>query len=486
MGLWHDKLGLWVSPYYIDELAWARLRLYDNTAGALKVGFSARIGGHIDLPAYLSEGASLFSHYSLHPLLLKALKNQGLTRPTPVQEATIPLAMDYVDLQVNAETGTGKTLAYLVPMIQHMLSCANPGDGTRALVLVPTRELGQQVAKVAEALTKLTRLSVVMISGGEPIKAQREALMEGADIVVATTGRLLEHVEKGTVDFETLEMLVLDEADRMLDMGFSDEVLQIAAACNEQRQTLLFSATLNNKWLPSIAAKVLREPETVDASMMAAQLPPIREQLVLSDENEHKQKQVLWLLENETYDKALVFTNSRTQADKLASILVQNQQRVSVLHGEMDPSKRKRVMEWVHEGRIQILIATELAARGLDIDGIDLVVNFELPRRGDLYIHRIGRTGRAGKEGLAVSLVNSNEWNTAEGIQRYLKREFEPRILPGLDARFSGVVKARGMKKKEKKKAKAPKVKVRLRDKKNVGKRRAPATKKDKPSDSNS
>lgn len=427
----------------------------------------------------------MFAHFSLHPLLLKALNDQGLQRPTPVQQAAIPLALDYVDLQVSAETGTGKTLAYLVPIVQHLLSHANPGEGTRALILVPTRELAQQVEQVAKALTQFTRLSVVMVSGGEPIKAQGEVLQGGADIIVATTGRLLEHLETHNVDLAGLEVLVLDEADRMLDMGFSSDVLTIAAASNPQRQTLLFSATMNNKSLPTVAAKVMREPEYIDASNLVAQTPSIREQIVLSDEKEHKQQQVLWLLQNEPYDIALVFTNSRDQADKLCSVLTQHRQRVSVLHGEMEPSRRKRVMELVREGKIRVLIATELAARGLDIDGIDLVINFDMARRGDQYIHRIGRTGRAGEEGLAVSLVNTHEWNTAEGIQRYLKRKFERRVLPGLEARFAGPKKSKSgaKKKKTEKKSEKVKVKKRRRDTENVGKRRVPVAQKDKSSD---
>lgn len=427
----------------------------------------------------------MFTHFSLHPLLIKALNEQGLKQPTPVQEAAIPLALDAVDLQVTAETGTGKTLAYLVPTIQHLLSQANPDEGTRALILVPTRELAQQVEAVAKALTQFTRLSVVMISGGEPIKIQEEVLQGRADIIVATTGRLMDHLGKRSVDLAGLEVLVLDEADRMLDMGFSSDVLAIAEASNPQRQTLLFSATMNNKSLPTVAAKVLREPEYIDATNLVAQTPSIREQIVLSDEKEHKQQQVLWLLQNERYDIALVFTNSRDQADKLCSVLTQHRQRVAVLHGEMEPSRRKRVMELVREGKISVLIATELAARGLDIDGIDLVINFDMARRGDQYIHRIGRTGRAGEEGLAVSLVNTHEWNTAEGIQRYLKRKFEHRVLPGLKARYTGPKKSKSAAKKKNTEKKSEKVKVkkRRRDTANIGKRRVPAKQKDTSSD---
>ncbi len=422
----------------------------------------------------------MFSHLSLHRLLLKTLKEQNFRDPTPVQAEAIPLALEGYDLQVNSETGSGKTVAYLLPALHHLLTTAKPDAGTRALVLVPTRELAKQVFTVCQTLIKHTRLDVALITGGENFEEQVEILMGYPSIVIATTGRLIEHLGIGSPDFDDLDVLVLDEADRMLDMGFSDDVLAIAQACNPERQTLLFSATLNNKWLPTIAKKVLREPEVLTVSGGREQHANISEQVILADDELHKQRMLLWLLNNETFDKAIVFTNSREGADKLSGAMLKKRKRIGVLHGEVDQVKRTRVMTLLREGKIDTLIATDVAARGLDIEGVDLVVNYDMPRRGDDYVHRIGRTGRAGKQGTAITFVKSTEWNLKASVERYLKHTFEPRVIPGFKANYSGPKKLRASgkamgRKKDKKKPTAKKIKQRKRNKVSVGKRRQPS-----------
>ena len=425
----------------------------------------------------------MFSHLSLHRLLVKALADLNYRQPTPVQEQTIPLALEGLDLQVCAETGSGKTVAYLLPLLHQLLSKASPDAGCRALVLLPTRELAQQVFEHCQALMKYTRLEAALVCGGEDFDAQAQQLEENNPaIVIATTGRLVEHLDRGLVDFSALEVLVLDEADRMLDLGFSDQVLKVVDAASPQRQTLLFSATLNNKWLPFVARKVLREPEVVEVSGGRSAHSNIREQVVLADDDEHKQKLVRWLLANEDYEKALIFVNSRAHADKLSGDFIRMKLRVAVLHGEVDQVKRNRVMALLREGKVNVLIATDLAARGLDIDGVDLVINFEMARRGDDYVHRIGRTGRGEKEGLAVTLIKSTEWNLKASIERYLKHRFEPRVISGLKANYTGPKKlrasgqaAKSKKSKDKKKTAAKKTKQRKRVKQNIGKRRKPA-----------
>ncbi len=425
----------------------------------------------------------MFSHFSLHRLLLKAIKEEGFKEPTPVQVEAIPLALEGYDLQVNSETGSGKTAAYLLPAIHHLLTVPKTDAGTRALILLPTRELAKQVFTICEKLIKHTRLSAALVTGGENFEDQVAGLMEYPSIVVATTGRLMEHLEIGSPDFDDLDVLVIDEADRMLDMGFADDVLAIADACNPERQTMLFSATLKNVFLGKMTQKVLREPEVLNISGGRGEAhSQITEQVILADSEVHKQRMLLWLLNNESFDKAMIFTNSRECADTLMAAISAKRKRVGILHGQVDKVKRARVMTLLREGKIDALIATDVAARGLDIEGVDLVVNFEMPRRGDDYTHRIGRTGRGGKEGTAITFVQASEWNLKASVERYLKRKFEPRAIPGFKAEYTGPAKVRASgkaygKKKDKSKASKKKAKVRKRDKVNTGKRRKPSSK---------
>lgn len=389
---------------------------------------------HIEATALSSQS---FSHFTLHKLLLKSINELGFDAPTPVQEEVIPLAMDGLDLKVNAETGSGKTVAYLLPTLHQLLSRANPDAGTRALILLPTRELALQVFTACEGLAKHTNLKTALITGGDDIDEQGEALSRDPQIVVATPGRLLKHIEKENADFYKLDVLVIDEADRMLDMGFSGDVLTIVDNCNAERQTLLLSATLNGIYGP--ASEILTNPETVSLNTEEGDdQKNIEQQIVLADNTIHKHTLAYELLSTEEFDKAIVFTNSKTKADRLASFLMHKRLRVGILHGDIDPEKRLRVMELLREGKINILIASDLAARGLDIYGVDLVINFEMPKRGDIYVHRIGRTGRAGEKGLAISLINSLEWNLMVGIERYLKRQFVRRNVSGFEATYTG------------------------------------------------
>jgi superfamily II DNA/RNA helicase len=267
----------------------------------------------------------------------------------------------------------------------------------------------------------------------------------------------------------------------MLDMGFSEDVLIIANSCNTQRQTLLFSATLTHFGVIKMADKVLKNHEVVALNTLHDGHRNIEQQIVVADDNDHKQKLLAWLLLNETYDKALVFTNSRIQADSLRGPLRGQKLRVGVLHGDMDQKDRNRMMELYRDGEVKVMIATDLAARGLDIKGINLVINFDVPRNGINYIHRIGRTGRVDELGLTIALVKSTEWNLMSGIERFLKQKFKRRTIKELEGKYKGPKKlkasgkAAGIKKKiEPKKVVAEKIKIRHRDQKNIGKRRTP------------
>jgi superfamily II DNA/RNA helicase len=267
-------------------------------------------------------------------------------------------------------------------------------------------------------------------------------------------------------------------------MGFADDVLRITDSCKRERQTLLFSATLNHRGVAGVANRLLRAPEVVTLSTARDAHSAIKQQKILADDVGHKEQLVRWLLENESFEKALVFCNTKVQVDRLGGRLVGEQLRTGTLHGDMDQFSRNRVMDLLRRGAIKVLVATDVAARGLDVKGIDLVINFEMARSGDDYTHRIGRTGRAGEQGLAVSLIGANEWNLTASIERYLRQNFEPRSIDGLEAKFKGPkkLKASGkaagkaaVKMREKKSTDGKvKVKERLRDKKNKGKRRAP------------
>jgi superfamily II DNA/RNA helicase len=426
----------------------------------------------------------VFSEYPLSDRLLKALDQLSITTPTEVQAATLPPALEGKDLLVAAETGSGKTLAFLVPLLQRCIDQSKPSAGTRGLILTPTRELAEQVAKMCEGLAAFTQIKVQTVCGGENWSNQSARLRKNPEILVGTPGRLKEHLERNTLDFNDLEYLVLDEADRMLDMGFRDEVTFITERCNTERQTLLLSATLSNANIGSLIKTVLKDPEKLQLSTAQDAVQSIKQQIILADHPGHKEKLLGYLLENETYDKAVVFCNTRAYAEQLADKLNRTELRTGLLHGELDQPERNRIMKLLREGKINILVATDVAARGLDIEGIDLVVNFDMARKGDEHVHRIGRTGRQGRDGLAICLIQQNEWNLMASIQRYLKIKFEQRTLPGLTGHYKGpeklksngkaVGKKRPKKKSDSKGAKT-KAKTRERDKKVIGKRRPAA-----------
>ncbi len=434
----------------------------------------------------------MFSEFNLDKRLLKAVDKLGFEKPTPVQTETIPRAMDCKDLLVSSETGSGKTAAFLLPTLHQMLVKSAPKSGSRLLILLPTRELARQVMKHFKQLAEFTHLKFALICGGETFKFQRAMFRKNPEVIIATPGRLLEHIEHGTPDFDELEFLVLDEADRMLDMGLSDDVLRIVSCCNTDRQTLLFSATLNHRGLSKMMAGMLREPETIKLNTVREQHQNIRQQIIVADDSLHKGRLVAWLLDNETFDKAMVFTNTRIQADKLGSYLRSKGQRMGVLHGDMEQDERNRIMQLLRQGIINVLVATDVAARGIDVKGVDLVINFDMARSGKEHVHRIGRTGRAGEEGLAICLISPQEWNLMSSIGRYLRIDFEQRTIDSQLGKYKGPhkVKASGKaagskKAKKKKKEQEVKVKKRHRDKKNIGKRRKPTVKiEDKPTPS--
>ena len=423
----------------------------------------------------------MFSDLPLHAQLQKAISKLAFEKPTPVQEQTIPLALEGKDLLVSAKTGSGKTAAFLLPALHKFLENPAPDSGTRALILVPTRELARQVMKQCGQLARFTGIKVGLVIGGEDFKYQKAVFRKNPEFLVATPGRLVEHLESGSIRFKDLELLVLDEADRMLDMGFIDDVLFIASHCNDERQTLMFSATLKQHRLPEVIEKTLKSPQSLIIDKPREKHSQIRQQVILADDAPHKDKLTAWLLENETFDKALIFCNTRTTTTRLCGLIRYKKQRAGALQGDMDQSERNHIMTLFRDGQINVLIATDIAARGLDVEGIDLVINYDMARNGDDYIHRIGRTGRVEEQGLAISLINSYEWNLKASIERYLHQSFERRLIKELAGKYKGPKKiktsgkaAASKKKKAAKKADEDRPKRRLRDQKNIGKRRKP------------
>lgn len=414
--------------------------------------------------------------------LQKAIDRLGYAQATPVQEKTIPLSLEKKDLLVSAKTGSGKTAAYLLPVLQQLLIApAAPNTGTLALILVPTRELARQVHKYSQDLARHTALSAGVITGGDDFKYQRSMLRKNPEIIIATPGRLLEHIERNSIDLQDLQYLVLDEADRMLDMGFADEVLTITSQCNKQRQTMLFSATLQQKDINRVARQVLGDYEKIiiDEARQAHQ--QIQQQVVLADDPKHKQKLLAALLKQENYQRCLVFTNTRDGADRLGAYLRYKDIRCGVLHGEMRQDDRRKVLGLFTQGGIEVLVATDVAARGLDIKGIELVINFDMARSGDEYIHRIGRTGRAESEGRSISLISASEWNLMISIERYLRTSFERRSLSELKAKFTGPKKQKASGKavgSKKKKNDKPAKSVKTSKKKNARSTQSSSTKK--------
>lgn len=427
----------------------------------------------------------VFSDIIQQPQLLKALESLELVSPTDVQQQVIPHALAGKDLLVSSKTGSGKTFAFLLPAIQRMLeNAAGSPTSTRLLILTPTRELARQILKNTQQLVKNTSLKVAMICGGEELKFQKALLRKSPEIVIGTPGRIAEHVLHKSTDFTALECLVLDEADRMLDMGLSDDVMNITNSCQGARQNLLFSATLETKGIMHLIHQIIPEgAERIDVELPSNHIQQFK---LLSDDVKHKEKQLLALIQKGGFEKAIIFTNTKARAGQLDGFLRYHGVYVSTLHGDVTQDQRRVALDLFRQGKHRILVATDVAARGLDIPGVELVINFDMAHSGDEHMHRIGRTGRAGAEGKAISFVTKADWNLTNGIERYTGMKFEPMTIPGLLGEFKGPEKvkssgkAAGYKKKvdgdsKKSDDKKPKQKVRERDKKNLGKRRQPS-----------
>jgi superfamily II DNA/RNA helicase len=402
------------------------------------------------------ENTMSFETFNLHASLLKAVEKLEWTVPTEVQTATIPVALSGKDLKVCAGTGSGKTAAFLLPLLNEFIENPQPNTQTRALILVPTRELAAQVAANCEALAKFSTIKCLTITGGEEFKVQAAKARKNPEIIIGTPGRLVEHLERQSIVLDDISHLILDEADRMLDMGFTEDIHKITGRCPTPRNTWLFSATLNARGLGAITRNLLVQPAVINTTD-DVDAASIIQQRFLVDDVKHKDRLLVLLLNQEVFKKALVFTNTRDHAERVGALLRFHKLRVDVLHGEKQQDRRNAIMVAFRKNALDIVVATDVAARGLDVEGMDLVINYDVPRSGDEYTHRIGRTGRAGATGTAISFVAERDWNLMASIERYLGIKTENRVIQSLKPKYQGPKKVKASGKAAGKKSKTVK-----------------------------
>jgi len=370
-----------------------------------------------------------FTALGLMPELVRAVADEGYEHPTPIQTEAIPLALAGRDLIGSAQTGTGKTAAFVLPILQRLQAGAR--GVLRALILVPTRELAEQVVTSIRAYGRHTHLKGAAVYGGVGMEPQTRALKHGADIVVATPGRLLDHMERGHVNFSKLEVLVLDEADRMLDMGFAPDVRKILNALPDERQTMLFSATISPE-VDALARRALNGHASVEIGRRAQPADGI-EHIIVAVDKLQKRGALGSILKAKPAGQTLVFTRTKYGADKLVTFLRREGIAANALHGDKAQSQRQRTLDQFRSGEAEILVATDIAARGIDVDGIRMVVNFDVPTDPEVYVHRVGRTARAGAQGLALTLISPDEWLLMADVEKLIGKGFPREVIPGFE-----------------------------------------------------
>jgi superfamily II DNA/RNA helicase len=370
-----------------------------------------------------------FTEFDLDAELLDGISASGYETATPVQQKVIPPILQGKDIIASAQTGTGKTAAFLLPMIHRLLQHRVDGQ-VSALIIVPTRELAIQIAQHVEGLSYFTNISSIAVYGGNDgnnFITEKRALQMGADIVVCTPGRMIAHLNMGYVAFKGLQMLVLDEADRMLDMGFQDDIRKIISFLPARRQTLLFSATMPDK-IRTLARTILHEPEEVN---IAISKPPEKiQQKAFVVYDTQKLGLMLHLLKTTTYKRVLIFCSRKQTVKQLVKGLVRSGLKTGEMHSDLEQSAREETLSKFASGRLPILVATDILSRGIDIDTIDIVVNYDVPHEGEDYVHRIGRTARAEAEGMAVTLIGEKEQNRFAAIETLLGRQVEKSQVP--------------------------------------------------------
>ena len=382
------------------------------------------------------EVATTFKELGLAPEILRALDDMGYSAPTPIQKQAIPLVLAGRDLMGQAQTGTGKTAAFTLPLLQKMIPHANSSASparhpVRALVITPTRELAIQVHDSVVAYNKNLPLRSTVVFGGVDMKSQEADLRAGVEILVATPGRLLDHAGGKSVHLSQVQFLVLDEADRMLDMGFLPDLKRILDLLPTRRQTLLFSATFDDS-IVGLAKSFLQNPLRVEVARRNTATELV-EQVVHRVEETAKMEALLQVIKAREISQALVFTRTKIAADKLGRRLQKRGVSTGIIHGDKAQLERLAALDGFKQGKVRLLVATDIAARGIDIVDLPCVFNFELPYAAEDYVHRIGRTGRAGASGLAISLVSREEERLLAGIRNFIKRDLEESPLPEIE-----------------------------------------------------
>ncbi len=404
-----------------------------------------------------------FEALGLHPSILKALGEAGYTKPTAVQAQAVPAAIEGRDLLVSSQTGSGKTAAFMLPAL-HKFASAEPapvaagktpnqeaqsarsrGERPRfkpaqpkMLVLTPTRELALQVTTATDKYSAyMKRVKAISILGGMPYPKQMQLLAKNPEILVATPGRLIDHMESGKIDFSQLQILVLDEADRMLDMGFIDDIEKIVEATPDSRQTMLFSATLDGV-VGNMAKRITKSPLIIQITSSTTRHENIQQRVHFVDDLSHKNRLLDHLLRDATLDQAVVFTATKRDADNIADRLNIAGFAAAALHGDMHQGARNRTLDGMRRGQVKVLVATDVAARGIDVPTITHVFNYDLPKFPEDYVHRIGRTGRAGRNGVAVSLVNHAEGMNVKRIERFTKQLIPVDVIEGFEPKKTG------------------------------------------------
>ena len=374
-----------------------------------------------------------FSKLGLTDALARKCESLNFTEPTPIQTQAIPVILKGSDLIACAETGTGKTAAFLLPTIEKMIEQARPG--TRVLVIAPTRELVSQIEAAYRQLAP-KKLACVSLIGGASMKMQCDALRRGVSIVIATPGRLFDHIERGTLNLSRIDTLILDEADRMLDMGFLPTIKKIIGKLPETRQNLLFSATMSSP-IRELARSIMNKPEVVEVSRLNRTAVTV-EQLVYPVATASKTALLLNLLESNNYERVIVFTRTRRGAERLAHILSARDMNANRIHADRSQSQRETALRDFREGKTRVLVATDIASRGIDVDSVSHVINFDVPEVPQDYVHRVGRTGRAGNQGQAITLVTPVEEFAMRDIERMTEQTVKRVVLPN----FGGIAAA--------------------------------------------
>lgn len=375
-----------------------------------------------------------FENLNLHPQILKALDKAGYNKPTQIQLKAIPKILAGFDIRASAQTGTGKTAAFLLPAINQLaLPSQKPGKGPRILILAPTRELAMQIASQADKYKEfLPHIKTICVSGGVPYSTHLNKLSRPYDILIATPGRLIDYMDRKLINFSRLEMLILDEADRMLDMGFLEPVEDIVAETPESRQTLLFSATLKGEVI-KLSERLLKKPIDISVHAEHEKNVFIEQQLYYVNDRNHKNKLLEHILNDRATLQTIIFSSTKRNADDLVEELLDSGHEVAALHGDMNQRQRTRTIAQLKNGKISVLVATDVAARGIDIQSITHVINYDLPRNIEDYVHRIGRTGRAGAKGIALSFATGRESGLVKRIESFTGHPINVLEIEGLE-----------------------------------------------------